>query len=115
MLEPLDAMESLAVISLFGRGREIDRRDDHWYRIVSGAARKCVLMADGRRQVLDFLLPGDFFGFARGYEHHFFVVEVMIEGTAVARYSAAASRCSPPLTPKSQRESARLRSKLYPT
>jgi CRP/FNR family transcriptional regulator, nitrogen fixation regulation protein len=87
VLEPLDAMESLAVISLFGRGREIHRRDDHWYRIVSGAARKCVLMANGRRQVLDFLLPGDFFGFGRGYEHHFFVVEVMIEGTAVARYS----------------------------
>jgi CRP/FNR family transcriptional regulator, nitrogen fixation regulation protein len=33
------------------------------------------------------LLPGDFFGFAHGYEHHFFVVEAMIEGTAVARYS----------------------------
>jgi CRP/FNR family transcriptional regulator, nitrogen fixation regulation protein len=44
-------------------------------------------MADGRRQILDFLLPGDFFGFVRGYEHHFCVVEVMIEGTAVARYS----------------------------
>jgi CRP-like cAMP-binding protein len=35
--------------------------------------------ADGRRQITDFLLPGDFFGFARGVEHHFSVVEATIE------------------------------------
>src|SRR5271167_2307221 len=36
---------------------------DHWYLIVSGAARKCAQISDGRRQIMDFLLPGDLFGF----------------------------------------------------
>jgi len=31
--------------------------------VVSGAVRLCKHMADGRRQIADFLLPGDFFGF----------------------------------------------------
>ena len=59
---------------------------DHWYRVVSGAARKCALLADGRRQVLDFMLPGDFFGFT-AHAHHAFAVEVIVEGTIVARYA----------------------------
>ena len=36
---------------------------DYWYSVVSGAARKCSLTADGRRHILEFLLPGDLFGF----------------------------------------------------
>jgi CRP/FNR family transcriptional regulator, nitrogen fixation regulation protein len=36
---------------------------EHWYLMVSGAARKFAQMADGRRQIMDFLLPGDLFGF----------------------------------------------------
>jgi CRP-like cAMP-binding protein len=40
------------------------QRSDHWYRMVSGAARECCLTADGRRQVVGFLLPGDAFGFS---------------------------------------------------
>ena len=30
---------------------------DHWYLIVNGAARKCTQISDGRRQIMDFLLP----------------------------------------------------------
>jgi len=35
---------------------------DFIYRIVSGAVRSVRLLADGRRQVADFYLPGDVFG-----------------------------------------------------
>ena len=34
----------------------------HVYKVVSGAMRTCRLLVDGRRQIADFLLPGDFFG-----------------------------------------------------
>ncbi|MEQ8268978.1 MAG: helix-turn-helix domain-containing protein [Parvibaculum sp.] len=34
------------------------------YRVVSGAVRLCKLFPDGRRQISDFCLAGDFFGFA---------------------------------------------------
>lgn len=33
------------------------------YKVVSGTVRLCKLMCDGRRQIAEFLLPGDFFGF----------------------------------------------------
>jgi CRP-like cAMP-binding protein len=33
------------------------------YKVVSGAVRLCKHMSDGRRQIADFLLPGDVFGF----------------------------------------------------
>lgn len=64
-----------------------DRQDQtqYWYRIVFGAARKCSIMTDGRRQILDFLVPGDLFGFgARGIHH--FSSEVITPGTTIARY-----------------------------
>ena len=54
----LAVMESLAVSMMYHRGQQIYRQKDpaeYWYRVVSGAARKCVLLADGRRQILDFI------------------------------------------------------------
>jgi CRP-like cAMP-binding protein len=38
-------------------------RAEYAYKLVSGAVRLCKHMADGRRQIAEFLLPGDFFGF----------------------------------------------------
>lgn len=34
------------------------------YGVVSGAVRLCKLLSDGRRQIVDFCLPNDYFGFA---------------------------------------------------
>jgi CRP/FNR family nitrogen fixation transcriptional regulator len=51
--------------------------------IIRGAARKCAQTADGRRQIIDFLLPGDWFGFdpvGRGE----WSVECVATGTTVA-------------------------------
>ena len=42
---------------------------DYWYRIVDGAARQCTQISDGRRQIMDFLLPGDLFGFDASTRH----------------------------------------------
>jgi CRP-like cAMP-binding protein len=36
---------------------------EHWYEVISGAVRACKLLPDGRRQVIEFHLPGDQFGF----------------------------------------------------
>jgi CRP/FNR family nitrogen fixation transcriptional regulator len=85
---PLEALDSYAVSSRYGRGQEIcspTRPADAWFRIISGAARRCVVRADGRRQIVDLLLPGDFFGFTTHDEYEF-AVEAVSEGTHVARY-----------------------------
>jgi CRP-like cAMP-binding protein len=36
---------------------------EHAYRVVSGAVRLCKYLADGRRQIVQFLFRGDFFSF----------------------------------------------------
>src|SRR5258707_412074 len=36
---------------------------EHAYRVVSGAVRLCKHLADGRRQIVQFLFPGDLFSF----------------------------------------------------
>ena len=62
----------------------------YWYRVVTGAARKCSLMMDGRRQIVDFLLPDDVFGFGTHDLHHF-STEVVSTGTTIARYPRLAA------------------------
>ena len=42
-----------------------------WYRVVSGMARRFNVRADGRRQIVDLLLPGDVFGFGARGRHAF--------------------------------------------
>jgi CRP/FNR family nitrogen fixation transcriptional regulator len=58
---------------------------DSWYRVIAGAACECVQTADGRRQIVDFLLPGDVFGFCSRPTHEF-SVEIIVAGTTFARY-----------------------------
>jgi CRP-like cAMP-binding protein len=58
---------------------------DHWYLIASGAARKCAQISDGRRQIIDFLLPGDLFGFEAGARRDS-SVECVAANTTVLRY-----------------------------
>ena len=85
---PLDAMASLAVTSSWRRGEEVYRQDDlaeHWYRVLSGMVRKCAMQPDGRRQIVDFFVPGDFFGLCAG-NRHYFCAESVTNGTVIARY-----------------------------
>jgi CRP-like cAMP-binding protein len=86
--ELLSSIESVSVVRRLGRGEQIYGRDDpndHWYRIVSGMARKSTLHSNGRRQIVDFLMPGEYFGFSACREH-LFDVEAVVDGTIVACY-----------------------------
>jgi CRP-like cAMP-binding protein len=52
---------------IYGEGEAAD----YIYRVVSGAVRTYKVLADGRRQVGGFYLPGDMFGLEPGDEHTF--------------------------------------------
>jgi CRP-like cAMP-binding protein len=56
-----------------------------WYILVSGAARMCLILNDGHRRIVDFLLPGDTFGFGARNGRQFFV-EAIIEPTIVQSF-----------------------------
>jgi CRP-like cAMP-binding protein len=58
---------------------------EFWYLIVGGAARKCAQMSDGRRHIMDFLLPGDLFGF-EVTDRRECAVECVAAKTTVIRY-----------------------------
>lgn len=78
----------LAMNARYRRQQEIYRQNDpveFCYHLLSGAARKFSIRPSGRRQIMDFLMPGDFFGFASA-EQHVFTVDAIVEGTVVARY-----------------------------
>jgi CRP-like cAMP-binding protein len=85
---PLENLDALAVIMPHSRGEEIcgqGRPVEYWYLVISGVARRCAIRPDGRRQIVDLLLPGDFCGFAIGEEWDV-TVEAVAEGTVVAAY-----------------------------
>lgn len=86
--DPLQVLEPLAARIRYGHGQEIYKEDspvEYWYRIVSGMARRFSARADGKRQIVDLLLPGDVFGFGARGKHHF-AVEAVLDDTVVARY-----------------------------
>lgn len=99
------AVEHLASRAHYRKGDTIYYQDgpaEYGYRIITGAALECALLADGRRQVMDFLLPGDVFGFCATGVHRF-SGEIIAEGTTVARYP----RCRVERLAESDREVAR--------
>lgn len=58
----------------FGRNVEIygeDEAAEFVYQVVSGAVRTYKVLADGRRQIASFYLPGDLFGIETGDTHAF--------------------------------------------
>ena len=55
------------------------------YYVVAGAALRYVVRSDGRRQIVDFLFPGDFFGLTANAECDD-TVEAVAPGTIVAAY-----------------------------
>jgi CRP/FNR family nitrogen fixation transcriptional regulator len=59
-------LEAFGTTMSIGRNETVFNEGDsakYCYRLVSGSVRLCKLMADGRRQISNFFLPGDFFGF----------------------------------------------------
>jgi CRP/FNR family nitrogen fixation transcriptional regulator len=88
LASPLGSLEALSSVATFTGGEPVylsGEPVDFWYRILSGAARQCALSFEGNRQIVDFLRPGDLFGYAV-QDMHSFSVEAIIRGTTVARY-----------------------------
>ena len=87
----LAVLESLGTIRRYRRCDEIYSQNDPvscYYHLVSGAARRFSTQPDGRRQIVDFLLPSDYFGFSSRSEHSF-SVEAIVDDTLIARYPRA--------------------------
>jgi len=76
-----DALAPLAVTVTVPREAEIYAQGDparFAYQVVRGCVRTVKLMEDGRRQVNDFLMPGDWFGF-EALETHEFAAEAITD------------------------------------
>jgi CRP-like cAMP-binding protein len=85
---PLQCLDAIAAIIPCRRRQEICRQgqtSNTWYCVLAGAALRSVIKSDGRRQVVDLLFPGDFFGLTAGTEYDY-TVEVATPGTIVAGY-----------------------------
>jgi CRP/FNR family transcriptional regulator, nitrogen fixation regulation protein len=81
------AMEALMTLRRCRRSEAIYSREDpvdYWYRVAWGMARKSTLLSDGHRRLVDFLLPGNYFGISAAGRRRNFDVEAVIEGTTVA-------------------------------
>jgi CRP/FNR family nitrogen fixation transcriptional regulator len=85
---PLGSLESMSTVARFAPGDLIYLSGDpaeFWYRILAGACRMCAYGRAGSRQILDFLPPGDLFGYD-AQNVHSFSAEAIVSGTTVARY-----------------------------
>jgi CRP/FNR family nitrogen fixation transcriptional regulator len=85
---PLQSVDGIAAITSCRRRQVIcaqGQAADYWYYVIEGAALRSVVRADGRRQIVDLLLPGDFVGFSTNEEYNS-SVEAANDGTVVAGY-----------------------------
>ena len=85
---PSATLDQIGTTVSYARGKTIIEEGnpaEYVYKVVTGALRKIRLLADGRRHINSFLMPGDFFGFAEGrdYSH---TVEAVADVTLV-RYA----------------------------
>jgi CRP-like cAMP-binding protein len=86
---PQPGLDSIAVVVRRSRGEEVQAVADSgefWYRVMRGAAKCSVVLPGGRRQILDLLGPGDFFGFTPP-GGHYCSVEALTDDTVVACYA----------------------------
>jgi CRP/FNR family transcriptional regulator, nitrogen fixation regulation protein len=87
------ALAKCGVLARYTSGESIYRCSDkieHWYQLVNGAARKSTLSGDGRRHIVDFILPSDPFGMAAAGLRRF-GVEALVPGTLIARFPRGAA------------------------
>lgn len=103
---PLQKLDGLAAITSFHRGERIcsqDQTTEYWYFLISGAARRCTIRCDGHRQIMDLLLPGDFFGLAFGVQSDA-IIEAVSQNTVVAGYLRSRVECLADSDPAIARE-----------
>jgi CRP/FNR family transcriptional regulator, nitrogen fixation regulation protein len=89
---------ALGIITSRPRGSEVFAEGDpatRVYKVVSGAVRVCKLLADGRRQIAGFYLPGEFFALEAGATHRFSaeaIVDTTLQGFTRKALHARAAR-----------------------
>ena len=69
-----DVIEVMGMAMPFARNSEIygeNEPAEYLYKVISGTVRTYKVLADGRRQIGAFHMPGDVFGFETGEEHTF--------------------------------------------
>jgi CRP/FNR family nitrogen fixation transcriptional regulator len=84
----LKRLDASAKIVLCNRGQEIagdPGPSGHWYYVILGAVRRCAVRSDGRRQIVDLTLPGDFFFVSDNRNEA--TIEAIAENTVLASYS----------------------------
>ena len=72
--DDLKALHKIGSRMHFARGETIFSEGDsaeYAYKIASGTVRLCKHMSDGRRQIAQFIFPGEFFSFMDLKEHSF--------------------------------------------
>ena len=85
---PLDLLDDRGTKFTAKRGRIIYSEGelaDYCYKLVSGSVRTVKLLSDGRRQVCEFLMPGELLGFGSQGEYYF-TAEAVTDAELV-RYS----------------------------
>jgi len=85
---PLDMMGTQM---RFGRNAEVygeGEPAEYLYKVISGAVRTYKVLADGRRQIGGFYLPGDIFGLEASEEHGFSAEAVNDSNVLVIKRSA---------------------------
>jgi CRP/FNR family nitrogen fixation transcriptional regulator len=84
----LKRLDPCAKIMPCNRGQEIPGDpgpSGHWYYVIIGAVRRCAVRSDGRRQIVDLMLPGDFFFVSENQNDA--TIEAIAEDTVLASYS----------------------------
>jgi CRP/FNR family transcriptional regulator, nitrogen fixation regulation protein len=93
--EPIGAIECIGTAMSFAPNVEIygeSEPAEYLYKIVSGAVRTYKVLADGRRQVGGFYLPGDIFGLESGEEHAFSAEAITKCNVLVIKHGALVAR-----------------------
>jgi CRP/FNR family transcriptional regulator, nitrogen fixation regulation protein len=84
-------IEMMGAPMTFGRNGEIygeGEPADFVYKVISGTVRTYKVLADGRRQIGAFYLPGDVFGLEVGEEHTFSAEAIATTKVLVAKRNA---------------------------
>jgi CRP/FNR family nitrogen fixation transcriptional regulator len=83
----LKRIDGFAKIMPYNRGQEISGDpgpSGHWYYVIIGAVRRCTVRSDGRRQIVDLMLPRDFFFVSCSQNEA--TIEAIAEDTVLASY-----------------------------
>src|SRR3977135_839080 len=83
----LKRLDPVAAIMHCHRGQEIPESSapaGHWYCVIVGAVRHCTIRSDGRRQIVDLMLPRDFFFVSDSKREG--TIEAIVDETVLASY-----------------------------